>query len=157
MKLELPNFDTSNDSRGVSPVIGVILMVAITVILAAVIGAFVLDLGSNLGSTGPTTQLSVSTGTDNGAVVISHKGGDELNLNETNIQVTDPDGDTTYTVNGTASGTLSVGGTETIYVDTVAADGNTSLASGAEVTVTIVHKPSQSILLESKVTTGGSA
>lgn len=33
------------DDRGVSPVIGVILMVAITVILAAVIAAFVLDLG----------------------------------------------------------------------------------------------------------------
>ena len=34
--------------RGVSPVIGVILMVAITVILAAVIATFVLDLGSGV-------------------------------------------------------------------------------------------------------------
>ena len=38
----------SDDSRGVSPVIGVILMVAITVILAAVIATFVLDLGSGV-------------------------------------------------------------------------------------------------------------
>ncbi|MDS0475280.1 type IV pilin N-terminal domain-containing protein [Natrinema sp. 1APR25-10V2] len=40
--------DTMNsdgNERAVSPVIGVILMVAITVILAAVIAAFVLDLG----------------------------------------------------------------------------------------------------------------
>ena len=37
----------SADDRAVSPVVGVILMVAITVILAAVIGTFVLDLGSN--------------------------------------------------------------------------------------------------------------
>ena len=36
------------DERGVSPVIGVILMVAITVILAAVIAAFVLDLGQSV-------------------------------------------------------------------------------------------------------------
>lgn len=35
------------DERAVSPVIGVILMVAITVILAAVIAAFVLDLGQS--------------------------------------------------------------------------------------------------------------
>ncbi|WP_089787239.1 type IV pilin [Natronobacterium haloterrestre] len=35
----------NEEERGVSPVIGVILMVAITVILAAVIAAFVLDLG----------------------------------------------------------------------------------------------------------------
>lgn len=34
--------------RGVSPVIGVILMVAITVVLAAVIGQFVLQLGGSV-------------------------------------------------------------------------------------------------------------
>jgi flagellin-like protein len=36
-----------DDDNAVSPVIGVILMVAITVILAAVIGAFVLNLGGS--------------------------------------------------------------------------------------------------------------
>ncbi|MFA9502657.1 type IV pilin [Natrinema sp. H-ect1] len=40
-----PKLVGSEDERAVSPVIGVILMVAITVILAAVIAAFVLDLG----------------------------------------------------------------------------------------------------------------
>ncbi|WP_246084505.1 type IV pilin [Salinadaptatus halalkaliphilus] len=40
----------SKDERAVSPVIGVILMVAITVILAAVIAAFVMDLGDMSGS-----------------------------------------------------------------------------------------------------------
>ena len=39
---------TGND-RGVSPVIGVILMVAVTVVLAAVIGASVLDVGNDVG------------------------------------------------------------------------------------------------------------
>jgi len=37
----------TEEERAVSPVIGVILMVAITVILAAVIAAFVMDMGSN--------------------------------------------------------------------------------------------------------------
>jgi flagellin-like protein len=36
------------DNKGVSPVIGVILMVAITVIIAAVVANFVLNLGGNL-------------------------------------------------------------------------------------------------------------
>ncbi|NUC71549.1 type IV pilin N-terminal domain-containing protein [Haloterrigena sp. SYSU A558-1] len=40
----------SEEERAVSPVIGVILMVAITVILAAVIAAFVLDMGDSMGS-----------------------------------------------------------------------------------------------------------
>ena len=44
--------------RGVSPVVGVILMVAITVILAAVIGTFVLDLGGDV-SQSPTAGVSV--------------------------------------------------------------------------------------------------
>ncbi|WP_084777784.1 type IV pilin, partial [Natrialba sp. SSL1] len=39
----------NEEERAVSPVIGVILMVAITVILAAVIAAFVLDLGDSVG------------------------------------------------------------------------------------------------------------
>jgi len=44
------------DDDAVSPVIGVILMVAITVILAAVIGAFVLDLGGSQEKT-PQTKF----------------------------------------------------------------------------------------------------
>ncbi|QCW02838.1 type IV pilin [Natrinema pallidum] len=52
----------SENERAVSPVIGVILMVAITVILAAVIAAFVLDLG---GSVGQEAQAGVSMEVDN--------------------------------------------------------------------------------------------
>ena len=49
--------------RAVSPVIGVILMVAITVILAAVIAAFVLDMGDDIGS--GTVNAGVSTDVSN--------------------------------------------------------------------------------------------
>ena len=43
--------ELNNSENGVSPVIGVILMVAITVILAAVIGTFVLNLGGSVSET----------------------------------------------------------------------------------------------------------
>lgn len=43
--MKSPNFISDKEDRAVSPVIGVILMVAITVILAAVIASFVLGLG----------------------------------------------------------------------------------------------------------------
>ncbi|WP_246998707.1 type IV pilin [Halosolutus gelatinilyticus] len=46
----------SEEERAVSPVIGVILMVAITIILAAVIAAFVLDLGQSQ-SVGPAAGI----------------------------------------------------------------------------------------------------
>lgn len=63
--------DLFTDDRAVSPVIGVILMVAITVILAAVIGAFVLGLG---GSTEAAPQASFQC--NSGDLV--HNGGDTL-------------------------------------------------------------------------------
>jgi len=50
------------DDDAVSPVIGVILMVAITVILAAVIGTFVLDLGQNAASQQASAGVSEAAG-----------------------------------------------------------------------------------------------
>jgi len=47
-----------HDDDAVSPVIGVILMVAITVILAAVIASFVLGLGNSADEVQPNTTLS---------------------------------------------------------------------------------------------------
>jgi len=46
------------DEDAVSPVIGVILMVAITVILAAVIGTFVLGLGEQVQDTSPSASFN---------------------------------------------------------------------------------------------------
>jgi len=47
-----------NDDDAVSPVIGVILMVAITVILAAVIASFVLGLGDSADEVQPNTSFT---------------------------------------------------------------------------------------------------
>jgi flagellin-like protein len=52
------------DERGVSPVIGVILMVAITVILAAVIGTFVLGLGDQVSSSAPRASITAEDADD---------------------------------------------------------------------------------------------
>jgi len=68
------------DDDAVSPVIGVILMVAITVILAAVIASFVLGLGDQ-NNPAPTTSFQFdfeSTGTGVGDLTIIHEDGDEL-------------------------------------------------------------------------------
>jgi len=79
------------DDEAVSPVIGVILMVAITVILAAVIASFVLGLGSQTQTT-PSAAFSVdytsgagagtTTGTISGSgdnlVTITHDSGDSI-------------------------------------------------------------------------------
>ena len=66
------------EEEAVSPVIGVILMVAITVILAAVIGAFVFGMGGNL----KQTYLVGVTATQNNAdnVTFTFQGGPDADL-----------------------------------------------------------------------------
>ena len=70
------------EKRAVSPVIGVILMVAITVILAAVIGTFVLGLGESVQST-PQAKFAFDYQNDN--VTITHEGGDAIAAEELNV------------------------------------------------------------------------
>lgn len=79
-----------NDDSAVSPVIGVILMVAITVILAAVIGTFVLGLGSNVQSV-PSAQFSFDYG--GGDVTVTHDGGDSIEASA--LSVSDDGGGST--------------------------------------------------------------
>ncbi|MUV50753.1 type IV pilin [Haloarcula sp. CBA1122] len=77
--MELKRF--FNDDDAVSPVIGVILMVAITVILAAVIATFVLGLGDQVSNTAPQASFSTeydSSADDNGQVTVTHDGGDSI-------------------------------------------------------------------------------
>ncbi|WP_049935713.1 type IV pilin [Haloplanus natans] len=78
--MQLKNLLT--EDRAVSPVIGVILMVAITVILAAVIGTFVLGLGDQVSDNAPQASFSfefADTGGFDGSgddyVNITHEGG----------------------------------------------------------------------------------
>ncbi len=61
----------SEEERAVSPVIGVILMVAITVILAAVIAAFVLDLGDDMGNGSVNAGVSSDVSDTDRQVTIS--------------------------------------------------------------------------------------
>ena len=74
------------EDRGVSPVIGVILMVAITVILAAVIGAFVLGLGDQASSSAPQAQFS-SDFSGNETVELEHAGGQNVDRGEISVRV----------------------------------------------------------------------
>ena len=69
---------TEDGDRGVSPVIGVILMVAITVILAAVIGAFVLGLGDQVSNNAPQASFSYDFDQSNSNVTVTHTGGDDI-------------------------------------------------------------------------------
>jgi flagellin-like protein len=98
MKMNNANSGEAASNRAVSPVIGVILMVAITVILAAVIGAFVLEIGDQQ-ETAPNTsfnsgQQPLFVETENSGVdqnltevEIAHAGGNTIEVTQTEIVV----------------------------------------------------------------------
>ena len=104
---------SDSDDRGVSPVIGVILMVAITVILAAVIGTFVLGLGDNIDSTPQATwDFELQDTNDDDSIdqlSITHEGGDTINSDQLSATV----GGTDATLSG-FSGQVSAGSSATI-------------------------------------------
>lgn len=62
----------------VSPVIGVILMVAITVILAAVIATFVLGLGEQVSQTAPQASFTFQYNSNDEILTVTHDGGDSI-------------------------------------------------------------------------------
>ena len=81
--MEIKQLFTDDDA--VSPVIGVILMVAITVILAAVIATFVLGLGDQVSNTAPQASFGFDwdgeTGGPAADLTITHDGGDSIPAN----------------------------------------------------------------------------
>jgi flagellin-like protein len=118
-----------NDDDAVSPVIGVILMVAITVILAAVIATFVLGLGDQVSNNAP--QASIDFQFTNGGSDASafHDGGDTLKGDNLGASVTDASGS-----GATASTVSSISGSDVGAGDKIANYNN--LGSGDEIRVT---------------------
>lgn len=77
------------DDNAVSPVIGVILMVAITVILAAVISTFVLGLGEQVSQTSPQATFGFEFDDSNNELTITHNGGATLEPSQTYVNGTE--------------------------------------------------------------------
>ena len=121
----------TTDRSAVSPVIGVILMVAITVILAAVIGTFVLGIGDTAQSRSPQAAFEFDFDYDSstascwdtppanadGVLTISHESGEAIDRENVLIKAKD-----TWPVTSGGTGeckgpeTLESGSTITILV-----------------------------------------
>jgi len=91
------------DDRAVSPVIGVILMVAITVILAAVIGTFVLGLGDQLQATTPQASFGFDTSESQKKITITHQSGDTIEGTALSVKAS-----TSFNATGSGTGSFTV-------------------------------------------------
>lgn len=146
------------NDEAVSPVIGVILMVAITVILAAVIATFVLGMGTP--TKAPQVQLKFTatnlSGPNNDILKISHDGGDPLVLKD--LKITIRDSVTDDIVSATDSLLLqATSGGFTIAPTTLSAgssltNNTMTLTKDAIIKITILDVPSGQVITNSKVT-----
>jgi flagellin-like protein len=127
----------TRDEDAVSPVIGVILMVAITVILAAVIAAFVFGMGSSL-SKQYVVACTVSQ-ISSEQIDVTYAGGPDADaVNFINVTITANGGNTFYTSLGNATSTNSptVGSTASIKIPTPAYATGLTTYSTIETTTT---------------------
>jgi flagellin-like protein len=139
------------DNKAVSPVVGTILLIAITVALAAIVATLVSGLGGR--GAPPSVMLTVTakdTGTGVTTLTIAHNGGDDLNTNDLKIQVTD-NLDHVYDITSTMTptGTLSVGGSLTATWTPSPLE----TTSGTVITVYVIHNPSKQKLFSSSAIT----
>lgn len=90
------------DERAVSPVIAVVLMIAVTVILAAIVAAFALGMG---GAGDATPQASFDYDYNGStSLTITHEGGDTLTAAQVTVLVGGADAGATWSSTPIATG-----------------------------------------------------
>lgn len=129
----------SRTERGVSPVIGVALLIAITVVLAAVIGFVVLDAGTGPGTDQPSARLAMTGDASNDELTLNHEGGDPINTKNVIIKssATGVNKKRLFNVSSVTATTLQTGDS----VDLSSYSGN-DFSSGE--TVTLIYDPPNS-------------
>ena len=151
------------DEQGVSPVIGVILMVAATMVIAGVVMAML--VGFKAPTTTPVASISAENYVETSGldIIINHNGGDTLKANDFEISVVEvgnPPQYETITEDFKAGDSIFVESTTTgnaAYNDaTNTISGGDSLTNGEKYNVKIKHISSNTVLLDTVVTVRGS-
>lgn len=152
--------------RAVTPVIGVILMVAITVVLAAVIGVFLVSLAGQLGEPAPmvTIEMSGEVGNTTDApelnATIIHRSGNPVDADDLTFIVRADGSNVATLTSANFSETRGIDQGERFSAgDTIAFDetplGDVGIDDGSDLRLLIVHEPSNAIIgssdLENKV------
>jgi flagellin-like protein len=142
------------DQRGVSPVIGVILMVAITVVMGAVIAGFTYGYLGTI-SKAPNVSLSViddptTSGSTAAYLLIKHNGGESILANEWKCSITDGKESATDFTEQDETGEKAISTGTVLTATEQTASGTPDLVAGWY-HVVIVHIASDTILLDTNV------
>jgi flagellin-like protein len=155
------------DDRAVSPLVAIVLIIAVTLMLVALVGSSLTSFGENATDAAPQASLSVTLSVSADEVTISHDGGDDLLAQTTRVTITidgsesswsEVDGRDKLTVGDTVtfdfSGTSDTGPTSGPWSAYDADDGSSddAITTGDEVVVEIIDTVSQRIIFETRRT-----
>ena len=139
-----------NDNKAVSPVIGVVLMVAITVILAAAIGSSVFGQGPS--ESAPQANIDIIV-VDNNTVKLEHRGGDPVILYPNTTKIMFAYGDESYELNSnvdSTNSTFDVGMTKMLEI-TNSAGAATTMPAGQFATMKIVDVKTKQLIADKEL------
>jgi FlaG/FlaF family flagellin (archaellin) len=115
-------------------------MVAITVILAAVIGTFVLGLGDQVQSSAPNANFQFEYNTTAEEFTVTHNGGQDVDSENIEISVESASDNAAWSDGSGSSGTLSTGSSSTF--DYSSSGDFTSAGSSGDTVLVIWQSPS---------------
>lgn len=140
-----------NNNKAVSPVIGVVLMVAITVILAAAIGSSVFGRGPS--ESAPQANINIITsGLD--SIKLEHLGGDTVILYSNATKIMFATNGESYELDTSAfesDPTFDVGMTKTLILQKKDVAGNITMTSGQFATVKIVDVKTKQLIADKEL------
>jgi len=144
-----------NNSDAVSPVIGVILMVAITVILAAAIGSSVFGQGpeksapqANIEITPVNVYDGTTTPVTLASVKLEHLGGDSVNFGDVTVTkvMVSVDGENSADIDATDLGTMNAGSVMNLNLN-----GFTNITSGTNVNFKVIDVKTGQLISDKEI------
>lgn len=107
---------TNGPDRAVSTVVGAALLILLTMIVMAIVGATILGYGQGVGETAPSVSMTVFADTSADALEVYHKGGDTLQTRDTKVQVRNESSGNVIAWNPVDNGTFAMGDVATVSV-----------------------------------------
>ena len=136
--MKIMNLKERNEDA-VSPVIGVMLMLVVTIVIAAVVAAFAGGLATETEAT-PIVVLDADVYEKNSKLVLRSLSGDNLNAADTSIKVNSLEGAPLATGKLTVSGYLTPGMTDTIILS------GSGIEAGEYVEVVVLYEGKHIVL-----------
>jgi flagellin-like protein len=141
----------SLDEKGIAPVIGTAVTIAIAFILAGLISSvFFEEYGNSLHNRSPSAKIQILFSEDGTCLEFEHEGGDQLFFDSSSLSVVMDINDTSYPLNDSALGTLDAGEKRVLALNR-SVPSEMELKPGELVSVKVVDRESGALIAKQEL------